>query len=160
MTVRSFTVSLSNFMTFARPLRARLVALALCLALVQPAAAFVDDAHSMCMEIAAPYVEKGFIVRQDYSRGEVKSGQTKQIRAQMFKGNEYWFFLGADIDKVELDLKVLDLKGKSVTAETKKIKGAIGVRVLPPRTGSYVLVFTLKFTGNDKAAWALATAYR
>lgn len=134
--------------------------LALSLVLSPPAAAHVDDAHSMCMEIAAPYVEKGFIVRQDYSRGEIKSGQTRRIRAQLFKGNEYWIFLGSDRDGVEFELQVLDAKGKSIAAETKKIKGAIGVRVLPPRTGSYQVTFTLKFPGNDPADWALVTAYR
>lgn len=160
MNSRPFSAAMHTLLRslLTRPLWALTLSVSLLLSPV--ALAHVDDAHSMCMEIATPYVEKGFIVRQDYSRGEVKSGQTKQVRAQMFKGNEYWFFLGSDLEGVELELHVLDLKGKSVSAETKKITGAMGVRVLPPRTGSYVITFTLKFSGRDKADWALATAYR
>jgi len=134
---------------------------AFCLVVGIPRAqAIVDDAHSMAMELATPYVEKGFQVRQDYWKGEVKTGTAKQVKAQLFKGNEYWFFLGCDADECELELKIVDAKGKSLHAETKKIKGAIGVRILPPRTGSYTIVFTVTSADVAKPHWALAYAYR
>jgi hypothetical protein len=136
------------------------LATALWVALVPAVRAHVDDAHSMAMEIATPHVAKGFVVRQDYWKGEVKSGETKQIKAQLFKGNEYWFWLGCDADECELELKVLDQKGTAVAAETKKAKNAIAVRVLPAKTGSFTFVFTIKSTRSEKASWALAYGYR
>ena len=148
-----------------RPFISRLRAGALlvaasCLVALPRAHAFVDDAHSMAMELATPYVEKGFQVRQDYWSGDVKSGQAKQVKAQLFKGNEYWFFLGCDADSCELEIKIVDAKGKSLHAETKKIKGAIGVRILPPKTGSFAIIFTITSADVQKPSWALAYAYR
>lgn len=139
---------------------AALLAAACWLLALPSALAFVDDAHSMAMELATPYVEKGFQVRQDYWSGTVKSGQAKQVKAQLFKGNEYWFFLGCDADQCELELKIVDAKGKVLHAETKKIKGAIGVRILPPKTGSYAVIFTVTSSDVEKPSWALAYAYR
>jgi hypothetical protein len=146
--------------TISRLVRCVLLVAALSLAVLPQARAFVDDAHSMAMELATAYVEKGFAVRQDYWSGEVKSGQSKQVKAQLFKGNEYWFFLGCDADSCELELKIVDAKGKPLHTETKTIKGAVGVRILPPKTGSYAIVFTIKSTDVAKPHWALAYAYR
>lgn len=138
-----------------------LAAMIMSCALGLPSAwAYVDDAHSMAMELATPYVEKGFQVRQDYWSGDVKSGTAKQVKAQLFKGNEYWFFLGCDADQCELELKIVDAKGKTLHVETKKIKGAVGVRILPPKTGSYAVIFTITSTDVEKPSWALAYAYR
>jgi hypothetical protein len=121
-----------------------LVVAALALALTPAASGHVDDAHSMAMEMATPHVAKGFVVRQDYWKGEVKSGEPKQIKAQLFKGNEYWFWLGCDADECELELKVLDQKGTAVAAETKKGRNAAAIRVLPAKTGSYTLAIMRK----------------
>jgi len=145
---------------FPRLRAATLLATACCLLALPNARAIVDDAHSMAMELATPHVEKGFQVRQDYWSGEVKSGTPKQVKAQLFKGNEYWFFLGCDADDCELELKIVDAKGKSLQAETKKIKGAVGVRILPPKTGSFAIVFTITSPDVEKPHWALAYAYR
>jgi len=145
---------------FPRLRACALLAAACCLVALPRAQAFVDDAHSMAMELAVPYVEKGFQVRQDYWSGVAKSGQAKQVKAQLFKGNEYWFFLGCDADACELELKIVDAKGKPLHAETKKIKGAIGVRILPPKTGSFAIIFTVTSTDVQKPSWALAYAYR
>ena len=137
-----------------------LLAAVCCLVALPRAHAFVDDAHSMAMELATPYVEKGFQVRQDYWSGEVRSGQSKKVKAQLFKGNEYWFFLGCDADNCTLELKIVDAKGKELHTETARIKGAVGVRILPPRTGSFAIIFTVTSPDVRKPHWALASAYR
>jgi hypothetical protein len=135
----------------------------LILGLVVPlplARAVVDDAHAMAMEMATPYVEKGFKVRQDYWKGDVKSIEPKRVSAQLFKGNEYWFWLGCDAPDCELTLKVVDQQGREVETETVKGNNAVGVRLLPPKTGTYVFVFTIKVSGGQPAGWALAYGYR
>src|SRR5581483_1265839 len=56
--------------------------------------ASVDDAQSFALEAAAPYVKEGFQVREDYWGGDLGSGEKKAVRQQLFKGNEYWFWMG------------------------------------------------------------------
>ena len=42
---------------------------------------------------AEPYVKKGFHMREDYWAGELAPGEKKAVRQQLFKGDEYWFWL-------------------------------------------------------------------
>jgi hypothetical protein len=126
-----------------------------------PAFATVDESHDYAMEAATPFVEQGFIVREDYWNGEVKGGQKLMISHQLFKGNEYAFWLGSVNDDVTMDLKVYDEKGNAIQMDLKKDKHFITVRVNPQRTGTYKIVFELK--GKDAGAgvmWALAYGYR
>lgn len=122
--------------------------------------ATVDDAHDFAMEAATPYVEQGFIVREDYWNGEVKSGQKLMIRHQMFKGNEYAFWLGTAQEEVELDLKVYDDGGKEIDLDRKSSKMFASIRVNPPKTGTYTIVFSLTSKKEKSVYWALAYGYR
>jgi hypothetical protein len=137
-------------------------ACALALAMVGPATATVDDAHSFAMEAAQSFVDQGFIVREDYWNGEVKSGVKLMVRHQLFKGNEYAFWLGTANDGVDLELKIYDDKGKSIEMDRKVDKNSMyaSVRVNPPKTGTYTLVFSLKSHTEKSVFWALAYGYR
>ncbi len=130
------------------------------LALASPCAATVDDAHSYAMEAATPFVEQGFVVREDYWNGEVKSGQQLMIKHQLFKGNEYAFWLATANEGVALDLKIYDEKGKAIEMDQKTDKLWITVRVNPPKTGTYTVVFSLKSKTEVGLFWALAYGYR
>ena len=143
------------------PIHRLLGVLALAAALLpSPARAIIEDAKSLGLELATPQVAKGFKVREDFWKGEVTNPEPKQIKAQMFKGNEYWFWLGCDADKCEMTLKVLDQMGREVGAETAQTPHAIGVRVMPPKTGSYQIVFTIKVPGKEACSWAMTYGYR
>jgi hypothetical protein len=139
-------------------LRAAALALLACAAL--PASATVDDAHSFAMEAAMPFVEQGFIVREEYWNGEVKSGQKLMIKHQMFKGNEYAFWLGTANEEIAFELKVYDEKGKEITIDGKSDKMFASVRVNPPKTGTYTIVFSLASKKEKGLYWALAYGYR
>ncbi len=139
----------------------RLLLASALLALAAPAArATVDDAHSFAMEAATPFVEQGFVVREDYWNGEVKSGQQLMIKHQLFKGNEYAFWLATANEGVKLDLKIYDEKGKAIEMDQKADKLWITVRVNPPKTGTYTVVFSLKSKTEVGLFWALAYGYR
>ena len=138
--------------------RAFILALAASIAL--PAFATVDDAHSFAMEAAVPFVEQGFIVREDYWNGEVKSGQKLMIKHQMFKGNEYAFWLGSANEDVTFELKVYDDKNKEITIDAKADKMFASVRVNPPKTGTYTIVFSVTSKKEKGLYWALAYGYR
>ncbi len=138
--------------------------LALCagalLAFAAPSSyATVDDAHAFAMEAAAPFVEKGFIVREDYWNGEVKSGQQLMIRHQLFKGNEYAFWLGTSQENINFELKVLDEKNKEIELDRKASPMFCSIRVNPPKTGTYSIVFSLKSKSEPGVFWALAYGY-
>jgi len=135
-------------------------AAALLLALAPLTFATVDEAHSFAMEAATPFVEKGFIVREDYWNGEVKSGQKLMITHQLFKGNEYAFWLGTSQEDVTLDMKVFDEKNQPVQIDAKMDKYFMSVRVNPPKTGTYKIVFELKSKKEPGLLWALAYGYR
>jgi hypothetical protein len=135
--------------------------LTLVLSLVLTSAqASVDDAHSFAMEAAIPFVEQGFIVREDYWNGEIKSGQQLMIKHQLFKGNEYAFWLATANEGVKLELKVYDDKGKAIEIEQKPATLWTTARVNPPKTGTYTLVFSLKSKTEVGLFWALAYGYR
>lgn len=148
--------------TMHRPLtwfgKAACAALALgCAALVH---ATVDEAHDYTMQAAAPFVDQGFIVREDYWNGEVKSGQKLAITHQLFKGNEYAFWLGTSQEDVTLDMKVFDDKNQPVQIKSTADKFFMSVRVNPPKTGTYKIVFELTSKKDPGLLWALAYGYR
>lgn len=124
--------------------------------------ATVDDAHGFAMEAATPFVEQGFIVREDYWHGEVISGQKLMVRHQLFKGNEYAFWLGTANEDCKLELEVLDEAGKPVHLDRKEDKNGmyVSVRVNPPKTGTYAVVFSVKSKREKGVFWALAYGYR
>ena len=150
-----------NAALLARTRFALLASLALAFAFTSPVRANVDDAHSFAMEAAAPFVDQGFIVREDYWNGEVKSGQQLMIRHQLFKGNEYAFWLGTANDDCKLDIQVLDANGKPIQIATKIGIGPTftSVRVNPPATGSYTLIFSVTSKSEKAVFWALAYGY-
>ena len=133
---------------------------ALVLSLASLLHATVDESHDFAMEAAIPFVEQGFIVREDYWNGEVKSGQKLMITHQLFKGNEYAFWLGTANENVALDMKVFDEKGQPVQINAKADKFFMSVRVNPPKTGTYRIVFELTSKKEPSVLWALAYGYR
>jgi hypothetical protein len=127
-----------------------------------PARAMVDDAHSAAMEAAAPAVKKGFKVREEYWSGQVKSGEPTAVKCQLYKGNEYWFWLGCADEDITLTIEMYDVKGNKVSVESISAKDAAGIRIVPPKTGTYVAIFTITHKKDPKAKldWALAYGYR
>lgn len=136
----------------------------LVLLLPASASAMVDEAHSLIMEVATPYVEDGFTIRADYWNGELETGKQKLIRHQLFRGNEYWFWLATSEPECSLKIEVYDAEGQAVTIERTDIPNCAGARVTPTKTGSYYILVKIdrvegsKATGN--VGWAVAYGYR
>lgn len=145
-----------------RPFSSKVILCLLLVSLALPLRATVDEAHDHAMNAATPFVEQGYTVREDYWNGEVESGQRLAVRHQLFKGNEYAFWLGTANDGCELELTVYDAKGQPVHMQRKEDKHSVSVRVNPPRTGTYTVVFSVKSTKKDRGGvtWALAYGYR
>ena len=86
--------------------------------------ASVDDAQSFALQAAEPYVKEGFQVREDYWGGDLGVGEKKAVRQQFFKGNEYWFWMGTEVEQAKVSVHVYDADGKLVRATRQLAKGS------------------------------------
>jgi hypothetical protein len=136
-------------------------AILLCLGfLLQSAHATIDDSLSFALEAATPYVREGFTVREDYWGGDLAAGTQKAIVHQLFKGNEYWFWMGTDADGARISVHVYDAEGNLAEAESWQRDKFAGARVVPTKTGSYYLIVEVEKSPEERTSWALAYGFR
>lgn len=136
--------------------------LLLVLAGLQPSIlASVDDAQSFALQAAEPYVKQGFQVREDYWGGDLASGEKKAVRQQLFKGNEYWFWLGTEVDKAKVAVHVYDSDGKLAEEPDSWEKGHFAAsHVIPKATGSYFIIVSVEQSPEERTHWALVYGFR
>ena len=132
--------------------------------LIAPSQAYssIDDALSFAFEAASPYV-KEFTVREDYWGGDLPVKTTKAIVHQLFKGNEYWFWMGTDEKDAKISVHVYDSEGNLAEVESfdsSKKKHMAGARVVPKKTGSYYLIVEIEKSPRERTTWALAYGFR
>ena len=125
--------------------------------------ASVDDAHSFALQAAEPYVKQGYQVREDYWGGDMAVKQAKAITHQLFKGNEYWFWMGTDEKVAKISVHVYDSEGNLAEVESfdsSKKPHMAGARVVPKKTGSYYLIVEIEKSPRERTTWALAYGFR
>jgi hypothetical protein len=132
--------------------------------LIAPSHAYssIDDALSFAFEAASPYV-KDFTVREDYWGGDLPVKTTKAIVHQLFKGNEYWFWMGTDEKAAKISVHVYDSEGNLAEVESfdsSKKPHMAGARVVPKKTGSYYLIVEIEKSPRERTTWALAYGFR
>jgi hypothetical protein len=134
----------------------------LALMAVQPAIfATVDDAQAFALQAAEPYVKQGFQVREDYWGGDLGSGEKKAVRQQLFKGNEYWFWLGTEVDRAKVSVHVYDSDGKLAEESDSWQKGHFAAaHVVPKATGSYFIIVNVEESPEERTHWALVYGFR
>jgi hypothetical protein len=132
------------------------------LVVLQPAMfASVDDAQSFALQAAEPYVKEGFQVREDYWGGDLGSGEKKAVRQQLFKGNEYWFWLGTEVDRAKVSLHIYDSDGKLAEESDGWEKGHFAAaHVIPKTTGSYFIIVSVEESPEERTHWALVYGFR
>ncbi len=139
-------------------------ALLIAATLIAPSYAYssIDDALSFAFEAASPYV-KDFTVREDYWGGDLPVKTTKAIVHQLFKGNEYWFWMGTDEKAAKISIHVYDSEGNLAEVESfdsSKKPHMAGARVVPKKTGSYYLIVEIEKSPRERTTWALAYGFR
>lgn len=123
--------------------------------------ATVDDALSYALQAARPYVKEGFTVREDYWGGDLPVKQQKAIVQQLFKGNEYWFWMGTDVANAKISVHIYDAEGKLAEAESWNNKAHMAAaRVVPKVSGSYYLIVEIVKSPLERTHWALAYGFR
>ncbi|MEQ1860931.1 MAG: hypothetical protein ABMA13_13430 [Chthoniobacteraceae bacterium] len=120
----------------------------------------IDDALAFALEAAAPYVKEGFTVREDYWGGDLPVKTTKAIVHQLFKGNEYWFWMGTDEKTAKISVHVYDSEGNLVEVEAWQKPHFCAARVVPKKTGSYYLIVEVEKSPQERTTWALAYGFR
>lgn len=128
--------------------------------LISVAYATVDDSLSFAMEAAHPYVKEGFMVREDYWGGDLGVKEKRAVRHQLFRGNEYWFWMGTDNPAAKISIHIYDSEGELVETESWQRQHMAAARVVPARTGSYFLMIEIEESPEDRTHWAVAYGYR
>lgn len=122
--------------------------------------ATIDDALSFALEAAHPYVKQGFTVREDYWGGDLPAKQPKAIIHQLFKGNEYWFWMGTEVENAKISVHVYDSDGNLAEVEQWQKQHFAAARVVPKTTGTYYLIVEVEVSGEERTHWALAYGFR
>jgi len=130
------------------------------LALSPPAYATIDDALSFALEAADPYVKEGFTVREDYWGGDLPVKTSKAIVHQLFKGNEYWFWMGTDTTGAKISVHIYDSDGKLAEVESFQKTHKAAARVVPKRTGTYYLIVEVEKSPEERTYWSLAYGFK
>jgi hypothetical protein len=83
------------------------------------------------------------------------------VRQQLFKGNEYWFWLGTEVDKAKVSVHVYDSDGKLGEEPDSWEKGHFAAaHVIPKSTGSYFIIVSVEQSPEDRTHWALVYGFR
>ena len=122
--------------------------------------ATVDDAFTFALQAAAPYIKEGFTLREDYWGGDLPVKTQKAIVQQLFKGSEYWFWMGTDSETAKISVHVYDSEGNLAEVEHWQQKHSAGARVIPKTTGSYYLIVEIEKSNQERTHWALAYGFR
>jgi len=134
--------------------------LTLAMALVAPARATIDDALSFALEAADPYVKEGFTVREDYWGGDLPVKQAKAIVHQLFKGNEYWFWMGTDTANAKISVHIYDADGNLAEDESFQKPHKAAAHIRPKKTGTYYLIVEIEKSPEERTYWSLAYGFR
>jgi len=118
-------------------------------------------ARAWAVLAAEPYVKKGFQVREDYWTGALASGEKKAVRQQLFKGNDYWFWLGTEVDGAKVSVHIYDSDGKLAEQPDSWAKEHLAAaHIIPKTTGSYFIIVTVEESPAARTHWVLAYGFR
>src|SRR4051812_44324947 len=143
-----------------RPATTALICAVLIAALTAHGFASVDDAQSFALQAAEPYVKDGFQVREDYWGGDLGAPDQKAVKQQLFKGNEYWFWLGTEVEKAKISVHIYDSEGKLVENDSWQKSRFAAAHVTPQTTGSYFIIVSVEESPEERTHWALVYGFR
>jgi hypothetical protein len=105
-------------------------------------------------------VKEGFTVREDYWGGDLPVKTTKAIVHQLYKGNEYWFWMGTDAKDAKISVHIYDSQGNLAEVEATQKGHFATARVVPKKSGSYYLIVEIEKSPEERTSWALAYGFR
>jgi hypothetical protein len=138
-----------------------LLLIPLALALVaRLALATVNDALSFAKEAAAPYAKQGYTIREDAWGGDLGVKDQQAVTAQLFKGNEYGFWLATDTRGAVITVHIYDSDGKLAETDFWQKGRFAGAKITPNKTGAYYAIVTVEKSPQERSNWALIYGYK
>ncbi len=106
--------------------------------------------------------EKPFILRESSWSGEIEPGMAKLIQVQLFKRNDYHFWLAVPDRRGEVDVALYDGKGERVegTRFQYESPNIASFAASAEETGLYYLRISLLDTVEKPQRWTVVYAYR
>ena len=120
----------------------------------------IIEALSFAHAASAPYVQEGYTRREEFWGGELAPRKSTTLVHQLFKGNEYWFWLGSPVQGAKIFVHVYDRQGNFAEAESWQQPHAAAARVTPKGTGAYRVHVGVESSPEAQTPWALAYGYR
>ena len=120
----------------------------------------IEDALSFALEAAEPYVKEGFTVREDYWGGDLPVKAPKAIVHQLFRGNEYWFWVGTGVKEAKISVHIYDSEGNLAELEAWAKPHRAAARVVPKKTSSYYLIVEVEKSDRARTPWAMSYGFR
>src|SRR6266403_5997319 len=118
-------------------------------------------ARAFAVLAAEPYVKQGFHVREDYWPGDLAPGERKAIRQQLFKGNEYWFWLGTEVDHAKVSVHIYNSDGKLADQPDSWAKDHFAAaHIIPKTTSTYFIIVSVEKSPAAHTHWALGYGFR
>lgn len=123
----------------------------------------VHDGRSSALEAAVPLLElekNPFILRETWWDGTLKEKEQKLIEHQLFKRNEYWFWVGCSQSGAKVNIHIYDQNGNLIEDEAWEKGHVAAARVIPEASGTYYVRVFLESSDETPVDWAVIYAYR
>ncbi len=106
--------------------------------------------------------ERPFILRESSWSGMIDPGKARLIQLQLFKRNEYHFWMAVPDRDAGVNVHIYDGNGEIVEGETIRydVRNVAGLIVRPSESGVYYLRISLQTTVATPQEWAVIYAYR
>lgn len=126
--------------------------------------AVLDELKLIAQRAALPVLggEKPFILRESSWSGEVEPGKSRLIQVQLFKRNDYHFWIAAADRRAGLNLNLYNGKGELLETVNPRYEtsNVAGLSFTPDQTGIYYLRLSMQTTIDIPQRWTVIYAYR
>ncbi|NOX99585.1 MAG: hypothetical protein GXP30_07640 [Verrucomicrobia bacterium] len=125
--------------------------------------AFIHEGKDAAIGAALPKLDlkkNPYVLREAWWHGELKDGEMKLIKHQLFQRNDYWFWMGASNPDATVSIHIYDDEGNLVDEESFEKGHVAGARVVPKASGAYYI--RIKVTGGPvgPTGWAVIYGFR
>jgi hypothetical protein len=124
----------------------------------------LDELKLVAQQAAIPHLGGGnpFILRESTWSGEVEPGKARLIQVQLFKRNDYHFWVAVPDRKAAVNLNLYNGKGELLEAKTLRYEtpNLASLIATPSETGIYYLRLSLQSTVEETQPWTVIYAYR
>ncbi len=106
--------------------------------------------------------ERPFILRESSWSGMIDPGKARLIQLQLFKRNEYHFWMAVPDRGAAVNVHIYDGNGEIVEGENIRydVGNVAGLIVRPSESGVYYLRISLQTTVTTPQEWSVIYAYR